>query len=170
MRRMARRDKVIWAATAVHLAIAAFYGLHVRLEFHIPQALDRVLSIYGGLTGVRARFDFFAPEVPNEARADFLIVPADGAARRVRLAATPSGEANRRMALMFTIYAYPTERERLLRAWGEYMLRLHPDAVEVVSRVEMLEIPSVRDSAAGKRATWTEVGRATVRRGAEPGR
>jgi hypothetical protein len=164
------RDKVIAVAAAVHLSLAAIYGIHVPVELYIPLAVDRPLSIYGGFTGTRSRFDFFAPEVPNEARADFTIIPANGPSRRVRLADTTSAEANRRLALMYTIYAYPTQREPLLRAWGEYILRLHPDAVEVVSRIEMLETPTMQESAAGKTASWREVGRLSVRRGGAPGR
>ena len=118
---------------------------------------------------MRARFDFFAPEVSNEARVDFLINFANGTSRRVRLAATPNDEANRRLALMYTIFAYPTERDRLLRAWGDYVLRLHPEAVEVTSRVEMIELPTMQESVAGKLPSWKEVGRATVRRGGSPG-
>jgi hypothetical protein len=170
MDRMSGRVKVLGVAAAVHLSLAAIYGIHVPVELYIPLAIDRPLSIYGGLTGTRSRFDFFAPEVPSQARADFLIVTASGTSRRVRLADTPSAEANRRLGLMYTIYAYPTQRELLLRAWGDYLLRLNPDAVEVVSRIEMLEIPTVQESAAGKTASWSEVGRLTVRRGAEPGR
>jgi hypothetical protein len=169
MARMLGRDKVIKAATAVHLAIAAIYGVHFPVELYMPRAIDRPLSIYGGFTGTRARFDFFAPSVPTEARAHFLIVPADGGdGRWVRLS-TPSGEANRRLALMFTVYAAPTERERLLQAWGEYMLRLHPEAVEVRTRVEVMNMLTMSESAAGKQPSWTEAGRATVRRGDVPG-
>jgi hypothetical protein len=170
MTRMGARDKVLGVAVAVHLALAAIYGIHVPVELYIPLAIDRPLSIYGGLTGTRSRFDFFAPEVPNEARADFLVITASGASRQVRLTAAANPEANRRLALMYTIYGYPTQRERLLRAWGDYILGLNPDAVEVVSRVEVLAIPTPQEGAAGKAATWTEVGRASVRRGGAPGR
>jgi hypothetical protein len=166
---MPRRDTVIKAAVAVHLALAALYGIHVHVEDHLPRAIDRPLSLYGGLSGTRSRFDFFAPAVATEARADFLIVPATGPSRRVRLV-TANAEANRRLALMYTVYALPSEREHLLHVWADYVLRRHPEAVEVVSRVEVLDIPTIQESAAGKTASWTEVGRATVRRGAAPGR
>ena len=169
MPRMPGRDKVIKAAVAAHLVIAALYGLHLHVEDYLPRVIDRPLSLYGGLSGTRSRFDFFAPSVPTEARADFLIVPANGPSRRVRLT-TANAEANRRLALMYTIYAFPSERENLLHVWADYVMRRHPEAVEVVSRVEVLEIPTMQESAAGKVASWTEVGRATVRRGQAPGR
>jgi len=169
MPRMPGRDNVIKAAVAVHLVIAALYGLHVHVEDYLPRAIDRPLSLYGNLSGARSRYDFFAPAVPSEARADFLIVPANGPSRRVRLV-TANAEANRRLALMYTIYSFPSERENLMLVWSDYVLRRNADAVEVTSRVEVLEIPTMKERAAGKAASWTEVGRATVRRGQAPGR
>lgn len=166
---MADRGVIIKVAAAAHLAIAAIYGVHVPAEEYLPRAIDRPLSIYGHFTGARARFDFFAPAVPSEARVEFLVVAADGGSRRVRLAATPSEEANRRLRLMYTIYGYPSERARLMNAWGEYMLRLDPQAVEVQTRIEVFDVPSLQESAAGMQGSWKEVGRATVRRGGTPG-
>src|SRR5688572_1923387 len=117
MTRMASREWVIKAAIAVHLAIAAIYALPFPLEHYLPRAIDRPLAIYGGFTAAHSRHDYFAPAVPTEARADFLLVYAQGPSRTVRLT-TPSSEANRRLALMYTIYGWPSERERLLQAWG----------------------------------------------------
>lgn len=160
---MASREKVVKVAVAVHLAIAAIYALPVPMERYLPAAIERPLAIYGGFTGAHTRHDYFAPGVPTEARADFVLVGANGESRRVRLA-TPSDEANRRLRLMFTIYGWPSERERLTRAWGEYMLRLDPGAVAVETRVEVLQLPTLEEAAAGKRALWAEVGRAVLRR------
>lgn len=169
MPRMAGREKVFAAAAALHLAIAALYAPNAELERYLPEALDRALSVYGGLSGARSRFDFFAPGVSNQARADFLVIPDNGPSRRIRLA-TSNAEANRRLNLMFTVFAYPGERERLMKAWADYILRLHPEAVAVEARVEMLEVPTMRESAAGKQPSWVEIGRTTVRRGEAPGR
>lgn len=163
MRGMASWDTVVKVAIAAHLGIAAVYALPVPVELHIPAAIERPLAIYGGFTGAHTRHDYFAPGVPTEARAEFVLVGAGGESRRVRLA-TPSDEANRRLRLMFTIYGWPSERERLTRAWGEYMLRLDPHAVAVETRVEVLQLPTLEEAAAGKRAHWAEVGRALLRR------
>jgi hypothetical protein len=168
MPRMASRDTLIKVAVAVHLGIAAVYALPVPMERYIPAAIERPLAIYGGFTGAHTRHDYFAPGVSTEARADFLLVGANGESRRVRLA-TPSAEANRRLRLMFTLYTWPSERERLTRAWGEYMLRLDPEAVAVETRVEVLQMPSLEEAAAGKRATWAEVARTVLRRGEATG-
>lgn len=169
MGRMTGRMKVLAAAAAFHLALAALYAPHVPVEPYMPRVLDRAFAIYGGFSGVRNHFDFFAPTVSTQARVDFRVLAADGSVRHVRLA-TPSGEANNRIALMLTFYAYPTERERLLRAWARYVLGLHPEAVAVESRIEALEIPTLEQiAAAGAQARWVELGRATVRRGEPTG-
>ena len=166
---MTGKRKVIGAAVAIHLALAAVYAPHIPVETVMPRAFDRAVAFYGGFSGVRNHFDFFAPSVSTQARVDFRVVAADGSARHVRLA-TPSAEANNRIALMLTFYSYPTERERLLRAWGQYILGLHPEAVSVESRIEALEIPTLREAAAGTASPrWIELGRAVVRKGEAPG-
>ena len=164
---MTGKRKVVVAAAAIHLALAAVYALHVPAETVVPHNLDRAVAVYGSFSGVRNHFDFFAPSVSTQARAEFRIQGADGTVRHVRLA-TPSAEANNRIALMLTYYSYPTERERLLRSWGHYILRLHPEAVAVESRIDALEIPTLAQAAAGTPARWVELGRLTVRKGEAP--
>lgn len=163
------RPRMWAAAAAIHLAIAALYAPHIPAEHFLPRWIDRPLAIYGGFSGVHTHFDFFAPTVSTQARVEFHLTGGDGSIRHVRLA-TPSGEVNNRIALMLTHYAYPSEREKLLRAWGEFMLRIHPQVVAVETRIEVLEIPALREVAAGKASPrWTEIGRAVVRSGGIPG-
>ena len=116
---------------------------------------------------MRNHFDFFAPSVSTQARAEFRVFGADGSVGQVRLA-TPSAEANNRIALMLTYYSYPSAREMLLRSWGRYVLRLYPQAVAVESRIEALEIPTIAQAAAGARPRWLELGRLTVRKDEPP--
>lgn len=165
---MTAKRKVVAAAAAIHLALAAVYAVHVPAETVVPRHLDRAAALYGSLSGVRTHFDFFAPSVSTQARAQFRLIGADGSVREVRLE-TPNGEANNRIALMLTFYSYPSEREKLLRAWGQYVLRLYPQAVAVESRIEALEIPTLAQLAAGGAAPrWVELGRLTVNRGEPP--
>lgn len=166
---MTLKGKVIGAAAAIHLALAALYAPHVPVEPFLPRALDRAFAVYGGFSGVRNHFDFFAPSVSTQARVDFRIMARDGSVRHARLE-TPSAEANNRIALMLTFYSYPSERERLLQAWAAYVLGLYPHAVAVESRIEALEIPTLREMAAGDaRPHWVELGRTLVRRGEATG-
>ena len=154
--------KVLVAATALHLLLAAIYAPHVPVEPYLPQAVDRAAALYGSLSGVRNHFDFFAPSVSTQARVEFRVAFPEGTTRVMRLA-TPNGEANNRLALMLTYYSYPSAREDLLRAWGQYALRLHPHARSVEVRIEALEIPTLREAAGGNtRTRWVEIGRATV--------
>lgn len=157
------------AAAAIHLGIAALYAPHIPIEPLIPNILNRALTLYGSLTGARAHFDFFAPTVAPQARLEFRVRAPDGSEVKARLA-TPSGEVNNRIAMMLTFFAYRTEREALLEAWGRYALGLFPEAVEIETRIEVLEIPALGARLDGEPLRWSELGRGTVRRGAHPGR
>jgi len=156
--------KVLVAATALHLLLAAIYAPHIPVEPYLPRAVDRAAALYGSLSGVRNHFDFFAPTVSTQARVEFRAAMADGTTRLMRLG-TPSAEANNRLALMLTYYSYPSTRVQLLQAWGEYALRLNPQATAVEVRIEALQIPPLREAAAGVPARWVEIGRATVSAG-----
>ena len=161
---MTAKRKVVVAAAAIHLALAALYAWHIPAEAFLPRQLDRVAGIYGSFSGVRHHFDFFAPSVATQARLGFRIFAADGTVRHVLLD-TPSADANNRIALMLTFYSYADARETLLREWTRFMLRHHPEAVAVETRIEALEIPTLAQiRSAGAQPAWVELGRATLRR------
>lgn len=165
---MTVKRRFLVGAAAVHLGLAAMYAPHIPVEPHLPRALDRAFAFYGSFSGVRTHFDFFAPSVSTQARVEYRITSQSGEVRHVRLA-TPNGEVNNRIAMMLTFYAYGAERDRLMRSWGEYALGLHPDAVEVETRIEVAEIPPFERSAgAGPAVSWQELGRGVVKRGALP--
>jgi len=167
---MTAKRKALAAAAAIHLALAAVYAGHIPAEVFLPRQLDRWIGIYGSLSGVRHHFDFFAPSVSTQARVSFRIFAADGSVHHVYLA-TPSSEANNRIALMLTFYAYADSRDTLLRDWARFMLRSDPRAVAVESRIEALEIPPLAQIAKdGAQPRWVEMGRTTVRKGEEPAR
>jgi hypothetical protein len=160
---MVGKRKIVAIAAGAHLALAALYAPHIPIEPHLPRSIDRVLALYGRLSGVHTHFDFFAPSVATQARAQFRIIAADGSAHEVRLA-TPSGEVNTRIAMMLKFYAYAEQAPHILRGMGEYMLRLNPQAATVVTRVEVLDIPTLEAAAAGARPRWVELGSSTLRR------
>lgn len=167
---MTAKRKVVTAAAAIHLALAAVYAVHIPAEIFLPRALDRSIGIYGGFSGVRQHFDFFAPAVSTQARLAFRIFGPAGSVRQVRLD-TPSGEANNRIALMLTFYSYADARETLLAEWTRFMLRQHPEALAVETRIEALEIPPLAQiRSAGAQPRWVELGRATLRREDAPAR
>src|SRR6187402_3549561 len=115
---MTAKRKALVAAVATHLALAVLYAWHVPAEIFVPRQFDRVAGLYGSFSGVRHHFDFFAPSVAPQARVEFRVHGADGSVRHVPLS-TPSAEANNRIALLLTFYAYPDTREMMLRSLAE---------------------------------------------------
>lgn len=157
------RREIFTAAAAVHLTIAALFSTHVRPDRFLPAAIERPLRLYGEYTGAVTHFNFFAPDVPTEARVTFLLAMADGRTREERLATT-SAEANQRIAAMVPAYGMPAVRPLLVRSWAVYMLTRYPEAVSVEVRVSVLDLPTLREAAAGKAAAWIDVERTVVRR------
>ena len=157
------RREIYAAAAAVHLTIAALFSTHVRPDRFLPAAIERPLRLYGEYTGAATHFNFFAPEVPTEARVTFLLTDADGRTREERLG-TPNAEVNERIAAMVPAYSMPAIRPLLVRSWAVYMLVHNPQSVSVEVRVSILDLPTLREASAGKAAAWVEVERTLVRR------
>ena len=160
---MTAKRKVLAAAAAIHLALAALHAPHILVEPHLPHALDRAIAYYGAFSGVHTHFDFFAPWISTESRLELRLHGADGAVRVVRLS-TPDREVNNRIATMLTQFGPSGDREALLKAWARYAFRLYPDAVAVEPRLEILVIPTLPEAAAGARPRWAELGRGRFQR------
>lgn len=157
----ARRLVVVVAA--IHLSIAAVFATHWQVEQFLPVLLDRPLKLYGAYTGAQTHFNFFAPAVSTQARAQFVLTRPDGTTIRDQLL-TGNAEANQRLAMMFTFYGIPEARPFLARSWAVYMLGRHPDAEAVEVRIEALQIPVLSEVRSGKAARWVEIDRMKLRR------
>lgn len=140
------------------------YSTHVLVEYHLPPAIERVLRSYGAYTGTSAHFNFFAPTVATQYRAQFLLTTQDGRTRPADIR-TDSGEVNQRLALMVNAYQIPEARPYLVRSWTVFLLERHPDAASVETRVAILDIPRIAEARSGKRATWVELERTVTQRG-----
>lgn len=157
------RTLLLRAAAGAHLAVALVYSTHVLVEYHLPPALERVMRGYGAYSGTSAHFNFFAPTVATQYRAQFLLATRDGRTRPADIR-TDSSEANQRLALMVNVYQVPEARPYLVRSWAVFLLERNPDAASVETRVAILDIPRIAEARAGKRATWVELERTVTRR------
>jgi hypothetical protein len=157
------RREIVIAAASVHLAVAALFSTHVRVELLLPGAIEQPLRVYGNYSGASTHFNFFAPAVPTQPRVTFVLAMRDGTSRTVDLA-TPSAEVNQRFANMFGSYELADLRPFLVRAWAVYELGLYPDAQAVDVRVEVLDLPTLAQAQAGRKPSWVEVERTVVRR------
>jgi hypothetical protein len=157
------RRLLLCAAASAHLLVALVYSTHVLVEYHLPPAIERVMRSYGLYTGTSAHFNFFAPTVATQYRAQFLLTTRDGRTRPADIR-TDSSEANQRLALMVNAYQIPEARPYLVRSWVVFLLERNPDAASVETRVSIFEIPRIAEARSGKRATWVELERTFMRR------
>jgi hypothetical protein len=161
-----RKQLLGWAAAA-HLLIALVYSTHLPVEYFIPRAMELVVRTYGNYSGAHMHFNFFAPTVPTQVRVQFRLGAGDRTLRTFTVAAD-SFEVNQRLATMFNFYSYPTLRAPLADAWMTHVLGANAEAEWVQARVEVLDIPSLEQLAAGKKAQWVEIGRHGAARGGAP--
>jgi hypothetical protein len=162
---MTGKQRVLVALAAAHIAIVAAHAWHVPIEPHLPHGVQRALAVYGGYTGATSHYDFFAPSVSTQGRMAFRIFAPGGKVREFELSAA-RGDVNNRIAILLTYYAFPSERQKLLESGARYMLRAHPEATAVEARVEIVDVPPLREaSVRGTRIKWVELGRLTVSRG-----
>jgi hypothetical protein len=153
-----------WAA-ATHLLIALVYSTHLHVEHFIPPALEKVMRVYGNYTGAHMHFNFFAPTVVSQVRVQFRLGAGERALRTVDVS-SGSSEVNLRLATMFNFYLRSNARPALLNDWARHILDANPDAQWVQIRVEFLDIPTLEQMRAGKKAAWIEIGRHAAVRGA----
>jgi hypothetical protein len=154
-----------WAATT-HLLIALVYSTYLPVEHFIPQPLEQVMRTYGSYTGAHTHFDYFAPAVVSQVRVEFRLGAGERTLRSYAVT-SDSVEVNQRLAIMFNFYLRPTVRPALVEAWGRHVLDANPEAEWVQTRVEILDIPTLEQLKAGKKAAWVEIGRhAAARRSA----
>jgi hypothetical protein len=150
--------KVVGWLAAVHLFIALVYSTHLHVEHFIPPWIEVPMRVYGNFSGAHTHFNFFAPTVVTQVRVIFKLGYADGSTREIRVGAD-NVEIDQRLAIMFNFYLRPTARGAMLEAWARHMLAVHPDAEWVQTRVDVLEIPTLEETARGQRAQWVELGR-----------
>jgi hypothetical protein len=144
---------LLLGAGMIHLTVAALFCTHVPLERRLPPGVWRALSLYAGLTGVPRHYNFFAPAVSTQARADFVLTDAQGRSYEASLD-TDSFEVSQRIAMMFTFTGNARTRAELMDGWARFMLERHPEARTAEVRMKLLDIPSPTEARAGQRPAW----------------
>ena len=163
------RRRIIVAAAAAHLAIAALFSTHVFVEEMLPGALERFLRVYGDYTGAHSHFNFFAPSITPQFRARFVASTAGGRTRDLEIGSA-NGEVSFRLATMFNALQLPDASPALVRSWAAYLLARNPDVDSIEVVIEVLNIPRMAELRSGARASWVELARAKVRRENAAGR
>jgi hypothetical protein len=160
---MSKRHAFATALALGHLILVACGAAGLSL---LPDSCPpgRALRWYGAVTEAGNGYGYFAPSVGSPSRVTFLL--SDGAGRTWADALDPGGspEVRLRVGTIALQSADPELRPHLAASWAARMFGRHPDAREVVVRIELHELPSMAQYRAGERPRWEKVYEATFRR------
>ena len=161
---MTRRHAVFTALAAGHLALVAC-GAAGFAPWAGWGAAGESLRWYGTVTEAGNGYGYFAPVVGMPSRVTFVMSDDAGRAWEDSLAgSTASPEARLRMGTIALGAGDPELRPRLTASWAATMFGRHPDAEQVVVRIETYELPPMEHVRAGEKARWETVYEATFRR------
>jgi hypothetical protein len=163
------RNYVIASLAAAHLALVAAGASRVNVG-RLPVA-GTALSQYASITGARAGYGFFAPEVAGQGGVEFEIVDAAGNKRTVPLGRESTREVEVRTNDLVEQFAgvylssagSPESRfdPRTRRLWRDLAASLcgtvlgrHPEAREVVFRLRNYVPVSMAQYREGLRPHW----------------
>ena len=160
---MTTRHWLLTALAAGHLALVAGSAAHVHLL--PPSSLPaRGVRWYGAMTGADSGYGFFAPAVGSPSRATFTMTDASGRTWTDVLDGGANGEARLRVGSILSSAAFPELRDDLVASWAGKMFGRHPDAREVVVRIEVHDMPSMEEYRRGDRPHWRPAYQATFLR------
>lgn len=149
------RARLLLGVAAVHLVCVALGALQVDLQS--AGWLGRGLAYYGALSGADSGYNFFAPAVNALPWARFQITDAGGAARADVLESGANHEADLRARSILSLFLIVDDealRRSLVASWAGKMFARHPDAESVVVRIEICDLPSMRQYRDGERPSW----------------
>jgi hypothetical protein len=157
----ARRLALLSVAGA-HLALvaASALGFHV----HGDGWVKRAIAEYGALSGADSFYSFFAPSVDTQLRPTFEITNNHGAVTGDVLMKPANTEVDIRIANLVGLFYWEDAdlRSTLLHAWSCVVLARHPEAEQIVIRVEACDVPSMQAYRQGKKPEWRLVHQAVL--------
>jgi hypothetical protein len=153
----------------LRLALLIMAGAHLglvvagALEVH-PRGggwVSRAIAEYEVLSGTEGFYTFFAPGVDTQLRPIFEVTDGSGAVSTDVLQRAANTEVDLRIANMIGLSWYDDFRRTLEASWADVMFRRHPGAEQVVVRLDLCDLPSMREYREGRRPAWRVFDRAT---------
>jgi len=154
---MKKRYYFFLAAGLTHLALVSFGAAKVRFfDFGLA---GRLLENYGLYSGSSRAYDFFAPGVGPNVRAQFDVFDRDGKFLATDVIQTSSNrECYLRVSNIVDIMGKrlddPVLRKRLGASWAAKVLARHPGSARVSIRMEQYDVPSMLEYQRGIRYGW----------------
>jgi hypothetical protein len=149
-----------------HLLLVFCHAFEIRLAAG-KDPVDQAVALYGTFSGANCRYGFFAPSVPADRRVTFTMTDAAGRSWTDTLQVPHNQEVNSHLHSVLARIHHPQLRHAVAASWAAMMFGRHPQAVEVVVRVEMSDIPTLAQHRAGQRPSWETIYEAAFSRAEE---
>jgi len=152
-----RYQRLLLGLAAAHLTLVMLGAAHVDLSRFGP--LGRGLAAYSALSGADSTYGFFASEVIDQLEANFELVDRSGNRTTTSLVTGTNREADL-LINNITLSLAPEDpelRRKVSASLAGKLLAQHPEAVEVVLRVDRIETVSIEEYRSGSRPERTTV-------------
>jgi hypothetical protein len=158
---MRPRHALATGLAACHLTLAVCGAAHLPL-LSVDSLAGKALALYGALSGSDNGYGFFAPSVSSQLRVTFSMTDSAGRRWTDVLARGHNREADLRIGGIVSMSSSEEWRRGLAASWAARMFGSHPEASQVVIRIEVYDVPSMAEYQEGKRPEWNTVYEATL--------
>jgi len=130
------------------------------MRLPVPDQVSRTISVYSAYTGADGQFEFFAPDVGTQLRAQFDVMGNNGQITTHTLEKKNNSEADLRVGNMINVFwaqGFDQKVQRSIAAsWAGKMFGRYPFAKEVVVRIQEYHLPSMDEFKRGNRPYWKD--------------
>jgi hypothetical protein len=150
---MNARMMLLVVLAAGHLALVICGAAHIPLlpGNNVP---GKVLDWYGALSGADSGYGFFAPEVGSQTQAVLILTDDAGRTWTETLEESDNQEVRLRLGSMLSTVEEAPLRRGLLATWAARAFGRHPEAREVIVRIEVFDVPTLAETRDGATPEW----------------
>jgi hypothetical protein len=151
---MTVRHKILTGLAALHLVLVAC-GACREIPLDAQTAPGHALRVVRGYTGSDANYGFFAPGVSSQMRVLCVMTDAHGKEWTDTIDGGMSREAQLRInSGIGTVGEFPELTRQFGASWAAAMFSRHPTARRVVVLLQVYDLPTMEQYAAGAQPEW----------------
>lgn len=128
---------------------------------------EQYLRVYGEMSGADNGYWFFAPGVAQQIRVTFVLKDSTGRTWTHEPSMGQNREEYLRVTTLLGSFRRQEASAALAESWAAHVFADFPDAQEAVVNVDMYNVPTMADYAAGARPSWDNLYAITVHRTTE---